>query len=663
MILMYNYFGYCGLQSIKRGDVVSNLSHRFDESHITDVHGQPVQLNIGSGSHVTAHETFHDYYYDNAPVVIKMNRRISNSKMAAIFEVGFGAIAKLFIKPGLTPTQHIMLKNGEVRGVVSRNMSYELDRLRSHRVVYKLKQALNQNLALFTNDQGAAINTPWQPLVAGDSAKLGLVFLNETPQIFFDELLRMHQQKIITIDMDSLASIFTAAYVLEEDDLHKGNFGFYATHVAGQIVVTFFKIDHDLMFNDSIMSRQHLRLANIAYNGDSFKITRRDILQFPDLQDSGNHYWPTKWRFITDGSSKTYYRREELDAFATLKKDADFNNAKWYYFLKIIVMPREFVLAAVTYHLDPVEDATEIAMIQTALDERLAKLRQTLLSIKSFRMYLLQQAPAIIDGLAAEIDASMEDVDYSVGTGLITDAFQNLTAAAQLKNPLCRSVLLGDYAFTERLGSIGRAIAIAEKEFYQAQSIGDESRAFKYACIIVDLAAKEKKRSLQPIYQTCLDTALDFKKTYLETDVLVTFEDFQLQILKIREAGLPLKQQKREVLALLTGSQLSPYTFALVQAAIQCDAPNSPLKFVRQLRSSLWIVRQFRGMYGWTDTVHQMRIIIADKLRAAAKTPSTRNVQRFWVEKQDDTDSEDNADNDHQEQLQAHPSYWPINTP
>lgn len=610
-----------------------NKHNIIDEDDIVDEYDRPVDLKLGEGVLSTGHETFHHTLYKTKPIVVKMNKRIVDGEKSSILEVAFSAITKLLMKPGLTPRQNIMMKHDEVRGVTSQNMSNQIQALLTQgKRVYKLKNNAAHNLPLFKSEAGDEIVRPWESIIGADESEYGFMFLNESPQIFFDELVALHTAKKVLVDMDSLACIFTASYALEEDDFHKGNFGFYVTEEEmGLQKITFFKIDHDLMFNDSIMSRRNMRLANIAYTEDSFKITARDIRNFPDLTDSGNHYWPTKWRLMTSGL-KAFTREAEIKAFADLKEDPDFCQAKWYYFLKYILVPRELIHAAVTYHLDAETDAIEIAMIQTALDERLAKLRQTLLSMKEFREYLqLSGAAAVLD-INKEIKQAKTDFDSQINHEPIIDqAFQELTVAASQRRPLSRAILLGDYPFSNRYGTVALdlGLRLAHQQFNKAKDNNEPAKAFQYACIIIDIVACRNKQV--DLIKVPSDVRR-FKKQYLSPVRITTFNQFNEAVIKIKQARLPLKQQKNEVIALLKTSHLSKGALAQVQHEISSNITNSPLKFVRQLRSSLWFVRAIRGAYGATTTSDQMMDIISNKVKQR-RQKMAGSPHLFWGEK------------------------------
>ncbi len=103
----------------------------------------------------------------------------------------------------------------------------------------------------------------------------------------------------IDFDMNSLASVLASSYTLEEDDFHKGNFGFYLVIKNERIQVVFFKIDNDAMLADSIMSRCDYHWFSWYHGAHAFDITERDIRKFPRVRDSRPRFWPTSSSFFS----------------------------------------------------------------------------------------------------------------------------------------------------------------------------------------------------------------------------------------------------------------------------------------------------------------------------------------------------------------------------
>jgi hypothetical protein len=125
---------------------------------------------------------------------------------------------------------------------------------------------------------------------------------------------------------------------------------------------------------------------------------------------------------------------------------------------------------------------------------------------------------------------------------------------------------------------------------------------------------------------SCVREASNFKLKFLGPMPLTTFDKFQLSVAKIRQTRLPLAQQKKEVIALLKISKLPKDELNLLKIAIDKNAPNASLTFVRQLRSSLWLIRRIRGTYGPTSTVYTLRNVIAAQMDL---NPNVGNEQKM----------------------------------
>lgn len=70
------------------------------------------------------------------------------------------------------------------------------------------------------------------------------------------------------------------------------------------------------------------------------------------------------------------FTKEEREAFAGLKNDEAFKDAKWKYFLKAAILPIEQVEKSLTAHLDPKTDADKINMIKNSMWNRMGQLKQ-----------------------------------------------------------------------------------------------------------------------------------------------------------------------------------------------------------------------------------------------------------------------------------------------
>lgn len=594
-----------------------------DRLHLKGSHGAKTsghQVDYGTYTHEG------DTY---TPWITKLNKHAGKEGgEASLLEVGFSAVASLFIKPGLTPRANIVIEergeHSKVVGVASENFNASI------------KQQMDAGIPCYSFDANAwqyksivADITPAEIVAERDKlkgktagaeemsngsveirlqlekSKAGVNFLDHMPKDFFAELMERHNRGEVMVDMESLASIFTASYVLEEDDLHKGNIGFYVTDVADQggcvkKKFNFFKIDHDLMFAESIMSQKDMRVANLFYTQDSFNITTRDLDGFPDLRDSGNHYWPTKKRLMTSGNKA--YDGSEIQAFAQLRSNPSFMDAKWKYFLKSAVMPSDLIDQSLTAHLDPKEYLDKINMIRNSVGARMAQLRNRMLESKPFKDYLAEKGEGVFAEIKEEVEHYIDGagIDQAQRQELIRQLQNNFNmmkrcAANEGLSSIQKSILLDSYAFSLARKPTEKDINVA-MDCFGLHIEENKREAFKFACIAQDLISK----SDHPTDFSEQSVALDqFKKDYLNPKGIKTFKEFEDAANKIRASNLPLKQQKNEILAVLKQSQLPIDELHALKKDLKKDEPDSPsLKFIAQLRSELWIVRLAKKIVG-----------------------------------------------------------------
>lgn len=547
------------------------------------------------------------------PWVIKKNKFSGQiGEESSCFEVAFSELALLFMGPGVTvPTVLMVEGHGntvKVAGVASQH------------ICFHVQQHMDAAHPFYAFDVAAWCYTPIQmpkpdihPLSQLEEVKKSILFLDKMPVDFFSVLMQKHQQGELVVDMDALASLITNAYVLEEDDLHKANIGFYISditdeHGQAKKKFTFFKIDHDLMFMDDIMSFKDMRLANIFYHQDSFKISVRDLERLPHLYDSGNHYWPTQKRLIVD-VNKAYTGSAERHAFAALNQNLEFNRAKWRYLLKSALMPTELIEQALTIHLDPERQRDKLNMINNSVWRRLGELRQALLSSQQWIDYLSQEGAQAFEQIHQEIAA------YSTQAGLSTQKQTDLLH--QLKdnfNALCqctqsnelsavqKSIILDNYSYLPSSSTFSSAysddIAFALTQLKQRPQI--DAKKFQLACIAENLINNLSERTQ---FQEARASLQQVKHEYLKTQSVKTMNDFEALADRIRAAHLPLKQQKNQLLAAFREMSLPLGVLLSLKKELQKKEPLSPsLKFIKQLRSELWIVRKIFGTYGRTST-------------------------------------------------------------
>jgi hypothetical protein len=491
---------------------------------------------VDTGPQTTGHKIdFGTYTEENGLYrawITKLNKEGNPNN--SVLEVVFSQIATLFIKPGLTPPVKIVLEEGNtVYGVASENYSVQIKKMmlegttcysfdpetwestpisiQEASITEKEKEEVREKLKKRLGGVEPTTKTIRENATLKKTGK-GVHFLADMGIDFFSTLMQKHTSGAVVVDMESLASIFTASYALEEDDLHKGNIGFYVTETLdnkGQVKnkFSFFKIDHDLMFIDSIMSRMKVARAALAfYNEDSFKITVRDLEGFPDLKDSGNHYWPTKWRLMAKGDKQyaKFHDRKENKAFAGLKNDPEFTAAKWNYFLKYSLIPTSLVKESLVMHLDPTnaDDKTKIVIIQNSVDTRMKQLKQALLNSPKFIDYLrTDRGKASKEGIKKEIEAYLKTsgIEKEKQAEILKeiDTKFNLfvvCAEARKTSQLTKTIMLDCYDFISKVKPAVKDLSLAKYKFHQYEAA---ARGSDIALIQAEKLAKEAAKEAE----------------------------------------------------------------------------------------------------------------------------------------------------------------------
>ncbi|MDR3504004.1 MAG: hypothetical protein P4L79_15655 [Legionella sp.] len=482
----------------------------------------------------------------------------------------------------------------------------------------------------------------------------GFNFLDKLPQNFFAKLLAEKNKGNIAIDMDSLADVFTTAYGLEEDDLHKGNIGYYVTLEDNKPCFHFFKIDHDLMFSDKMMSTRSARLANLTYTGKEFRINAADLQGFPDLRHSGNHYWPTKRAFFVAGD-KAYQSLQDRLAYQSLKHDPDFDLAKWQRFLKQAVIPTELIAKGLKKTLDDAPNKAEakstLAMVQRATSSRFSELRVALVEVPEFRKFILENQPAaekfILKELQQyatslgctndEINAYREEVSDSLKSIVMASTVSASDTATALHTAVITQAyrcfetseyFSSDLNNKDRQGLTALDWAITYYEIYadnvKAKAGTDEQYEYNqrmrtyYADVICDLT-RYKAVYTSKTYEEFQKLLAEAKQTSsLSLQPLVTsLAEYKEELENIRSQPMStLKHDKMCALELLNRAHLTKEELLQLKEELKPTEPEGALKFIKELRSDIWIVKYIRGAYGTTATSRDMLRCIDSKIAA-----------------------------------------------
>lgn len=596
------------------------------------------QIRLGEKSqagHVVYTKAFYEDGDNLLKVIYKKNKH--GSGYFSQLEAAFSVLAQRFLQPDLTCQQHVVQDEmARITGLLSEHICYPIANRHLGSEFYALskhKKSAESNCSKLINGFDLV------PIEAEKAEEIPIFFFNELPAGFFAHLLKAWQEKKLSIDMDSLASVLCTAYTLEDDDFHKGNFGFYLINLDGKIQVVFFKIDHDLMFTDSIMSHGYARFANWFLGNQAFRCSPRDVKVFPLLLDSHNHYWPTRWRYFANPfDPKVYYDSGEIKAFVELGELPEFQQAKWRCFYKHILMPTAIIdheLAKVYNRDNPVECA-QMALISNALATRQAQLRAVLFSIPEFRDFVGEMDESSRASLQKEILFGLNNnfkktVSLMVKESMIN--YQDLCGSEdgfeKNDNPLHVAIRLGDYRYHETWQAFGHFAELAndagEKPLdtavkmaeHVAKDISDDPRRNPWLTLKHLLTSGAKETSA---YKNCEE---HFKKKvnnyHLQSSYINQAEDaadFNALMAIFRHIGedprYSLKMKKDLSLCcmnrLIASQKEKPElrdTLIQFKSALNGNSHSPPapiLQYIRQLRSELWIIRQIRGLLGGTTT-------------------------------------------------------------
>ncbi len=574
-------------------------------------------------------------------------------------EVAFSELARLFMQPHSTPEYHLV-KNAQNQtvGVISHHINLS--------IVQKVNIHAEQFKKIDYSDKTKKYQ--YKNVTVTKPDDIPCQFLNTLPADFFAHLMAEKEKGTLSVDMESLASALAGKYTLEEDDLHKGNFGIYTLVKDNKPHIVFFNIDHDLMLSDSIMSFLDMRISNWSYGEKAFNITANDLLNFPDLQDSANHYWPTYKRLIVPDDTKTFSSQAERTAFADLKNDPEFNRYKWKRFLKCILIPEPLMRKALAIHLDEhnAKDVAEISLITQALNERTMKLRAVLLSIPEFRFYLnsthgqndIKAIQQEFSDYMAESLPKQNDIATSLLNQINKKSAQYVSVCSNNSSypieagdkPLHVCIKLGEFRFDESKKAfysdlntpnpVNRKLPIdIAAEMAMTYKIGSEkiNPGQDPFCIIRHLLSEGAR--MTPKVNTVLKAKginienYQFQSQYYERDIK-NYTELKTLIAEIsKDPNLSLKTKKiiavnviQQQIKLLDAQELKQFKNDLNGTANTPIAPE--FLFISQLRSSLWIVRAIRGLYGNSSTKSEINTLINQ-----AQPQAAENTYRFFSTK------------------------------
>lgn len=582
--------------------------------------------------HASSHFIYKKVSHSSSGEVFFCKLNKHHNPTLSFFEAAFARLFQLLTMPYLTPNIKLIKQDEAILGVASEDYAG---------VAYKRE---NKGARFFSlRCEGKKIEAQTREFNKGDNP---IYFLNEFSSDFFSNLYKLTQaNEDWEIDFEALASLLCSAYTLEEDDLHRGNLGFYVVERKGKKTVVFFKLDHDYMMAESILSQVRSRVMNWRYHDQAFKISAKDLLQFPKIEESKNYYWPTTKRYFGNNVDAKMYGDLEINEFSNIAKDPAFQKAKWRSLLKHVLISNVLIeksLAEIINKNDPQERAS-IALLSQAMAARLSRLKAVLLSIPEFRVYLNEAQGK--EDLIEEILFSIEDghtMKKEIETAL--DKLSSLVTPQHINNgdtPLHVAIRLGDYRYhetwayfkefanqpnAEGLTPLDIAMQLAVKALESPQVVKSDVRSDPFFILHHLLSQGVKPTpfySAQAVEYASLASleSYRFKTPYLnQAEEAKITEDF---IAVLRDLGedhsFSLKMKKeisifclRNFLANLADNQRETTVVALKKALNgSSEAPPRPeLQYIRQLRSTLWIVRIVRGLFGLTSTQQEFNDVL-----------------------------------------------------
>lgn len=575
------------------------------------------RFKLGQPSY-SGHEVYPNAVYTDASnhskrLIFKKNKY--GDAHYSRLEVAFSKLAKLFLAQGMTTDQNLVLDAKQnVVGIGVEHLCYLIqNQAESNPFFYRLKNP-DSDCTLELMRGGQAENIPFY-------------FLDKLPHGYFAALLNAEKKKQLTLDYSSLASIFTSSYTLEEDDLHKGNFGFYITRKNEKPHVVFFKIDHDLMFVDSIMSFITKRYFHWAHDASAFDITANDLLNFPHLSKSSNGYWPAKYSYLANPfDGKDYFHRFEIEAFASLKHSEEFKKAKWLNFYKHTLISREAIESALETSFDskkPSERA-QIALISQSVVARQARLKAVLFSIQAFRDFVRTLSSEQLRWAEAETDQGQQ-----IQVRVAQDQ-ELLKCIDDGDTPLHIAIKMGDYRYEETLQSFGQYLNVKNKAGETPLDVAlkmsrDVQDVRKDSYAIMNHLLNHHAEETEALNNSGLKPMLLHYHHQSDHEKKAKLANSYDQLKDILERigcdhRFCLKEKKNLATAcikhFIEANQSNPSLYRVL-VRLQKDIngysskeEQASLLYIRQLRSKLWIIRQIRGLYGWTSTQGEVNQII-----------------------------------------------------
>lgn len=610
----------------------------------------------GKASH-SGHETYIDAVYKpNSRKIIYKKNKFGNPLFSRL-EVSFSQLAKLFLAPGLTSSQCLVVDDHHViNGLAVDHLCYAIAD----------KEGLERQFYKFLKPKVGCMESK----KITDAKDIPIYFLDKFPQGFFAQLIEEEKAGRLTINYESLASILATSYTLEEDDLHKGNFGFYLIEKAGKAHIVFFKIDHDLMFVDSIMGFESRRPFHLFHGKHAFDITTEDLSSFANLKHSSNGYWPTKFGYVSNPcGGKEYHSFAETRAFSRLAQKSEFIKGKWKAFYKHILIPTELIQETLKQSSDfnIASDRAHIALMTQSMVARLAHLRAALFSIPDFREYVVKLSKQENEQILHEIIPPIYPLEKSIAAiqeSIISsfEVYKNYATNGfeEKDTPLHTIIKLGEYRYEETTrmfsqfmnikNSAGKTpLDIAFERFSSPQHQPNDVRTDMLG-VMRHLISKGAKKSAAFKANITIEDQIakhTFKNSHSEKITKeLAYTDFKKILRDVGEDHqFCLKYKKNLAIECINkwiqlrhdqpkfAEELQRLRKEINGQASEEDCAG--LKYVRRLRTELWFLRQIRGPYGITTSQVEINDVITRELERLRPKPKNYSFFNFNTEETD----------------------------
>ncbi len=585
-----------------------------------------IDIKLGNPSNHSGHVVYKSAYANflKKKIIVKKNKH-GESKYSR-FEVALTDIARLFSIPKLTASQYLVYQKQTLFG------------LGVEHIGYCAQYREGDNACFFTIDEQACCHP-----VSAKTSLPPVYFLDQFAHGFFAQLYQKELEGLLEFDWAALANMLATSYTLEEDDLHKGNIGFYIVQGAAKPRVVFFSIDHDLKLAGSIMSYYCPRIQNKHTIDGAYTITARDLLNFPYIQDSQNYYWPTRWRWLTSSfDHRVYLHGGELQAFAALADRDEFKYEKWLAFYKHVLIPPSRLRTAYlnSFNPDKPEDQALIDLFTDAIVERQAQMRAVLFSIPEFRHFLTQIKDTdklrILNEIEPEESEKRREIKKQMETErVLLDTF-NIT-----DTPLHAAVRLGDYRYQSTWKYFKQFAQVRNENNETALDIaiqhakktpprrGLDIRRDFYAIsrhlYRLDAGCNVANQAYVKQHSNHIRGYLHYSSYVRDAGRADSIEALVDVLKKIGQEDSYCLKMKKQVAVLALGNflkarQKKPETERVSQSDL-CRLFNAvngfgdptlhkPLQYIRQLRHSYWIIQKIRSLIGGSATQVRMSALI-----------------------------------------------------